>query len=54
MFKNCLTHRVADVVLARVFAVLKVLTVAEVEHLRYVVKYQFTDCLSASQAIRVR
>jgi len=39
MFKHGLTHGVADVVLARIFAVLPVLTAAEVEQLGDVVKY---------------
>ena len=44
MFKNGLTHRIADVLLTRVFSVLPLLTTAEVEHLGYVVQYQPMNC----------
>jgi len=46
LFKNGLTHGIADVVFARIFTALPLLITAEVEHLRHVVQYQFTNCLS--------
>ena len=47
LFKNGLTHGIADVVFARIFTALPLLITAEVEHLRHVVQYQFTNCLPA-------
>jgi len=49
MFEHGLAHDVADVLLARVFAVLPLLLAAEVKHLGDVVKYKLFHCLPASQ-----
>jgi len=48
MFKDCLTHCMADIVFAWVFAALPFLIATEVEHLRYVAKNQITNCLPVS------
>jgi len=48
IFKNGLTHSIADVVLAWIFTVLPLLIATEVEHLGHIVKYQLTNCLPVS------
>jgi len=48
VFEDGLAHGVADVLLARVLAVLPLLIAAEVEHLGDIVKYQVFHRLTAA------
>jgi len=54
VFKNGLTHLVADAVFAWVFTTLPLLITAEVEHLRYVIQNQLANCLPVSASVRYR
>ena len=54
MFKNSLTHGIADVLLARIFVVPPLLVAAEVKQLGYIVKDQFSNCLPVTLSARYK